>query len=432
MSHPARATSPALGIDASQASQVRRTGVGQMAMGLIQALKDLVPSTVAVRLYSHHPLSGPLAELPPNWSSAVLRWPSNRLWPQIRLALALRRQAPAVLLSPSHLLPWSGRPRMVAILHDIGFQRVDALYGTDQLAIGPNGLAARGADGVVRLFSGGRYRACEQDYHRWSLAQAMGRASRLVTCSEFSREEIRAAYPNNRLPIEVIPWTIAADRFVAPCPPEARAAARRRYGIEGRYVLFVGRLERKKNVRLLVEAYARLRQLDSVPRSLVLAGNPGAGYEDIRAQIARCRLGSQVIETGWFADDDLPALMQEADLFVFPSLYEGFGLPILEAQSAGTPLVCSDLPVMREVAGEGAAYFIADSADDLARAALRLLNSAAEREARVAAGRVNAARFTWHRTATAYWELLANELALAGRPPDHQAGRAPGAVGQPP
>lgn len=432
MSHPTAAASPALGIDASQANQVRRTGVGQMALGLIETLKGLIPPTVAVRLYSRQPLSGPLAALPPNWSCSVLRWPSPRLWPQVRLALALRRQAPAVLLSPSHLLPWSRRTRLVAILHDIGFQRVDALYGTEALAIGPNGLATRGADLVVRLATGGRYRACEQDYHRWSLAQAMGRASRLVTCSQFSRGEIRAAYPASRLPIEVIPWTIAADRFVTPCPPQARVAARDRYGIKGRYVLFVGRLERKKNVRLLVAGFARMRQLDPTPRLLVLAGSPGAGYEDIRAQVARDQLGNQVVETGWFADEDLPALMQEADLFVFPSLYEGFGLPILEAQSAGTPLACSDLPVMREVAGEGAAYFAADSADDLARAALHLLGSTTEREARVAAGRANAARFSWHRTATAYWELLANELALAGLTPDPQAGRAPGAVVQPP
>lgn len=300
--------------------------------------------------------------------------------------------------------------RTICVVNDIGFERIEALYGTSDLGDGSGAATRLLMKAAVWGATRGRYQLTEQDYHRWSMRQALRRVNLIVTCSRFTADEIHAAYPNASPRVQVIPWAIDGSRFADRVPSTQMAAVRHRYGIQDRYILFVGRLERKKNVRVLVDGFARMRQVGSLPHQLVLAGAPGYGYSEIRDSIDSQGLTASVVETGWLAEDDLPSLLQGADLFVFPSLYEGFGLPILEAQTAGVPLICSDLPVMHEVAGDGALFFQSRDPDELAGVALSMLNNAELGFRYVAAGRRNAARFSWGHTAEAYWRVLAEEL----------------------
>ena len=199
---------------------------------------------------------------------------------------------------------------------------------------------------------------------------------------------------------------VDAERFGAPVPEAEAAAALQRCGVRPPYVLYVGRLERKKNTRRLVEAFTLLKGRTDLPHQLVLAGLPGQGYGEIRQAIERSGLGrTSLMETGWVAEEDLVPLVQRASAFAFVTQYEGFGIPVLEAQAAGVPVVCSDLPVLREAAGEAALFCDQQDPASVARALERALTDPDLRRL-VEEGRQGCRRFTWAHCATRLWQSV--------------------------
>jgi glycosyltransferase involved in cell wall biosynthesis len=187
--------------------------------------------------------------------------------------------------------------------------------------------------------------------------------------------------------------------------PHRLAAVRNRYGLQGPYLLYVGTLHPRKNLVRLVQAFARLPALLSAAGrptpglQLVLAGRKGWLYDDIFAQVRRLDLEDRVILTGYVPDEDLPALLSAARAFVFPSLYEGFGLPVVEAMACGTPVVCANTSSLPEVAGDAA--LLVDPLDEgaIAAALARLLSDDDLHRELVDRGFRQAARFSWQRCA---------------------------------
>jgi glycosyltransferase involved in cell wall biosynthesis len=236
--------------------------------------------------------------------------------------------------------------------------------------------------------------------HRWAvrclLGGALRRAHRVIAVSETTRDELLARY---RLPasrVVVVPEA-AAPHF-APPPPPALAAARARYGLDRPYVLFVGFLEPKKNLGVLLEAVARLRRAGVWGETeLVVVGAPGWGPDPARRAHV-LGLDGAVRFVGAAPDADLPALYGGALAFAFPSLWEGFGLPALEAMAAGAPVVASNRGALPEVTA-GAALLVDPAPGPLAEALERLLADAALRERLRLAGLARAAQFSWERTA---------------------------------
>ena len=183
-------------------------------------------------------------------------------------------------------------------------------------------------------------------------------------------------------------------------------AVRREHGIGDRpYVCWVGTLEPRKDVGVLVDAFARLVERDDVPHRLALVGP--SGWLDGEADAARRAegLGDRVVFTGPVAPDRLRALYRGADVFALPSRHEGFGLPVLEAAAQGTPVVASDIPVLREVAGDGATFAPVGDADAWSTAIGALLRDDAARAALGAAGAARAAGFTWEASGRAHLEV---------------------------
>jgi glycosyltransferase involved in cell wall biosynthesis len=190
----------------------------------------------------------------------------------------------------------------------------------------------------------------------------------------------------------------AAAPHFAPPPTAEIARIRARYGLDGRYVLFVGLLEPKKNLAGLVEAVARCRAGGGWGAAhLAVAGDSGWG-DDLAAAVSRLGLAETVRFLGAVADGDLPALYAGADVFVFPSLWEGFGLPVLEAMAAGAPVVASRRGALPEVAGD-AALLVEPEAAALADALGRVLGDARLRERLREAGLARARGFSWERAA---------------------------------
>ena len=192
---------------------------------------------------------------------------------------------------------------------------------------------------------------------------------------------------------------------------------RKRYGLDFPFILSLGTLEPRKNLTGLIEAYALLRDKGQVIRDkglrLVIAGGKGWLYDEIFARVEELGLSGQVIFPGFVADEDLPALYNLAELFVFPSLYEGFGLPPLEAMACGTPVVTSDRPSLPEVVGEAGLMVEATDSQALAEAMERALADENLRQEMREKGLKQAVKFTWEAAAGKLLEVY-KRLGVSG------------------
>ena len=217
--------------------------------------------------------------------------------------------------------------------------------------------------------------------------------------------------------IRVVPLGVAPG--FRPLPADsARAQVRDRFRLAEPYLLHVGTLEPRKNLPRLIDAYAQLCRAGIAPPLLVLAGAPGWGADAVARAIDRHGLRERVVRLGRVDSAGLPALYAAAEAFVFPSLYEGFGLPVLEAMACGAAVVAATTGALPEVADDAALLVDPCDVDGLAGAMARLLGDPGLRSRLRAAGPARAAPFTWERTAGAtlavYAEVLGRSLATAG------------------
>ena len=237
------------------------------------------------------------------------------------------------------------------------------------------------------------------------------RARAVITVSAFCRAEIARVYPFLSDRLFVTPE--AADSRWTPRPPAAVAEARLRFGIVGRYLLWVGSVQPRKNPTRLVEAFLCATQEDSSVQ-LVLAGNHatplGAALQKRFAEAIRQR---RIVLTGYVEDEALACLYSGCEAFVFPSLYEGFGLPVLEAMQCGAPVITSNTTALPEVAGDAALLVDPEDAEAIAAAIRRIIGEPELRATLRARGFARARQFSWEETARRTAEVY--HLALAGR-----------------
>ena len=237
------------------------------------------------------------------------------------------------------------------------------------------------------------------------VSAAVRRSQRIVAVSRSTSDDLVSELGTPRAKIDVVPNGLGTTARVAPTP---EAALRSRLGLGDRpVVLSVSAKRPHKNLGRLIEAHARLE-----PRPvLVLPGYPTPYEAELRALAERLGVTSHVRFEGWLAAEDLEGLYALASAFVFPSLYEGFGLPVLEAMNRGVPVACSGRKSLAEVAGDAALLFDPDDPEAIALALRHLLGDRAMAERLRRAGRAQAARFTWERTAEG--TLASYERALA-------------------
>jgi glycosyltransferase involved in cell wall biosynthesis len=218
----------------------------------------------------------------------------------------------------------------------------------------------------------------------------------VITISETARSElVRFLHiPSDR--VHAIP--LAADPAFQPVPLAAAEQTARKYGAEGRFVLYVGALEPRKNLPTLLRAFSLVHQALPTQR-LVVVGTRRWKSSGIARLVHKLRLDSVVRFTGYVDDADLPALYSAAQVFCFPSLAEGFGLPLLEAMICGAPVVCSNLSSLPEVAGDAGLLVDPNSAPAIAEALLRVLSDADLAEHLRQRGFTRSAQFSWETTA---------------------------------
>ena len=375
-------------MDVSAAAQ-GRGGIGRYAARLAEALAD-VPRVDLGLLY-HGPRG---TRLPPTLADFPARHVrlGSKPW---RAALAVASLAGLPLdraLGPydvfhatDHVLPSLRRTPSVFTVHDLAF-----------LAHPETHLRANRA------------------YLATMMPRYVAAATMVIADSESTRRDLLARYgvpPDN---VRVVP--LGVEPIFAPVPPtEARPVVAERYGFTAPYLLFVGTLEPRKNLRGLVAAYRALLQRRADLPTLAIAGGEGWWYDDLYRLIKREGLAGRVRFLGRVPDADLPALYSGSAVFAYPSLYEGFGLPPLEALACGTPVVCSNRSSLPEVVGDAALLVEPTDVGALAGALERLLDDEPLRRELRARGLARAAQFTWARTATETLATYHEALHRAGR-----------------
>lgn len=245
-----------------------------------------------------------------------------------------------------------------------------------------------------------RLPAHHKPLNRWYLNLTMPlycrRAKRIIAVSEHTRQDLITAY--GLAPERITVVYEAAESLFHPQPAEAVAAVSACYGLPERYLLYVGTIEPRKNLTRLLTAFETLHA-DGLTDGLVIAGRKGWLCDDFFARLEQSPARQFVRLPGYIPDEDLPALYAGAQAFVFPSLYEGFGLPVLEAMACGTPVAASCAASIPEIGGDAALYFDPTEVEAITEVVRRLLRDAALREAARARGIARAAHFSWERTA---------------------------------
>lgn len=373
-----------IGIDASRANARERTGTEWYSYHLIQALKRLPVPGLEFMLYSKKFLQDGLETFPEGWDGKILYWKSQRFWNQFRLSWELWRHPVDLFFQPTHTLPLFRPKRTVTTLHDIGFERLPHLY-----------------------------RPAELRYHRYSANAAVKRADRILTVSEFSRGEILERY---KLPPErVVATPLAADpRYRPDIADEAKDAVLAKYRLSRPFIIYAGRLEEKKNIVNLIHAFAIFKGWRGVgdPVKLLLVGAPGFGIERIRKEIAARKMEAHVVMPGYVPEEEMPALVACARMLVLPSWYEGFGLPILQAQACGTPVLAAEAASMPEVGGSAALYAKPGEPEQIAHVMKTLTDEQSLWDRQRAAGLENAKRYSWDDTARRTMNVLLEVLGI--------------------
>ena len=230
--------------------------------------------------------------------------------------------------------------------------------------------------------------------------RSVRRADAVVADSHHTARDLAEQWQVPVERIHVVQGAVDHAHFRPVEDAEALRTVRERYGIgAGPYILSLSRLEPRKNHVRLIEAFAQACAAGKLPHRLVIGGGKGWLYESIYARVEELHLQEHVRFTGFVADADLPALFSGAEFFAYPSLYEGFGLPIVEALACGVPVLAGDNSCLPEAGGPGAFYVNSEDVADIADGILRLATDDALRARLRAAGLEHAATFTWERSA---------------------------------
>jgi glycosyltransferase involved in cell wall biosynthesis len=314
-----------------------------------------------------------------NVTAALVPWKVFSPAGQLFMPDWLRRQRVDVFHSPNYMMPLlafprgrPGRIKAVVTIHD--------LIPLVAPAATPRALKRR-------LFP----------LYRRLMHEIGARADRIIAVSEVSRRDV-LEHLGIADPARVRVIYNGVDAMFRPSA-EAERVTPPASSDWPRVILYVGRSDPYKNLAGLVRAFAEARRLTQVPLRLRIVGPRDPRYPEPAALVEQLHLSDAVDWTGYVADADLVQAYRDADVLVLPSHFEGFGFPVVEAMACATPVVCSDIPVLHEVAGEAAGFANPDDPAALARAIVRVLTDEDHRRAMIARGRAQATRFTWERAA---------------------------------
>ncbi len=348
-------------IDASAANRPQKTGVEWYAFQMIMALKNVIPSEVEVVLYTRQPLSKEFKNLPHNWKHKRLHWPTVYFWSEIRFSWEMIfSSSDDVLFVPASTPPFF-HPKLVTTIHDVGLIARPELYPPRAFVM-----------------------------QKWSMRRAVG-ADLVCTPSEFSKQEIIKYFDIAENRIAVVPNAPVISDHKRSVEAHTKDDDEKRNAL-----VYIGRVERKKNIITMVRSFEILKRSGKHDDlKLVIAGGSGYGYDEIKDRIENSHFSTDIHLLGYISESKKQELLAQARVLLLPSWYEGFGMPILEAQSYQTPVIASDIPPHREIAGRSIAYASPENAREWARFIENYPSSLQNNK--------NERDFTWDSSAKLWW-----------------------------
>jgi glycosyltransferase involved in cell wall biosynthesis len=347
----------------------RSAGINRYIQNLLRALPDVAPGWQLTAF-----VGDPRFRPSPGLAVHYARWPTANpwmriLWEQGAQPWVAWRERLDLLHALAYVTPVVVSCPTVVTVHDLSFVRYPEAF-----------------------------RPFNRLYLRVMTRRSVFRASRVIADSFSTRDDMVRLWGVPAGRISVVPMGVEGE--FRPVPAAAVETFRRQQGLPQRFVLYLGTLEPRKNVSAAVEAFARWVQASRDREIwLVVAGAKGWHYESIFARVQALGLSDRVLFPGYVPTAELPEWYRAAEIFIYPSLYEGFGLPPLEAMACGTPVITSNTSSLPEVVGDAALLVDPYDVDAIADALARLLEDAELRQRLREAGLARARLFSWERTA---------------------------------
>ncbi len=361
-----------IGIDASRYGGSEATGVENYSFHIINSLIGNFAGSSKDRivLYSREAIF-PKMKVAKNIENRVLK--TRRFWTLWALSKEMQHDRPDVLFVPSHVFPLSLAKKNYITIHDVAFRYLRSSYSFFQY-----------------------------HYLNWSTKVAVKKATKIIVPSKATAKDLVRFYKCPKKKIVVIPHGFAKPRLDKAHLDNLFEFSEifKYFGINEKlkYVFFVGRLESKKNLVRLVEAFAEFAE-DHEDFKLVMAGKPGVGFDKILKKIQELKVADKVVLPGYVTEGEKAALMKNCQIFAFPSLYEGFGLPLLEAFYYEKPVLCSNSSSLPEVGGKAVHYVDPLKVRDMAEGFKKLSDDRKYAGRLVAKGRERLHHFTWEKAA---------------------------------
>ena len=366
-----------IGIDANEANVTRRVGISEYAYQIVTKLYEFRKKGYIENDFIIYLKSKPLNILPEEqdwWQYKVVR--PSKFWTQIGLPFHLMTTStkPAVFLTLTHYAPRvSPVPTIVSVM-DLSFLHYPETFKKNDL----------------------------YQLTRWT-KYSVKNAKKVITISQSSKDDIIKFYKVAPEKVKVVHLGLK-DLSMENSPKDLKD-----FGVNGKFVLFVGTLQPRKNISRLIEAFSELPSEIKEEYQLVIIGKKGWLYEEILNSPEKFGISDRVIFLDYVSDEDLPSFYKKADLFVLPSLYEGFGLPVLEAMRYGCPVATSQVSSLPEAGGDAAVYFDPESIEDIKKTIEKVLSDAALREKMKEKGKEHYKKFTWEKAAKEVFETI-NEV----------------------
>lgn len=355
-----------IGIDGNEANVNKRVGVSEFAYELIRNFYKLRNRGEVEFVFQIYLKNEPLKHMPEEneWFNYKTVKP-RPAWTQFALPayLFLDKNKPDVFFSPTHYAPRFARiPRVTSVM-DIAYLLYPETFNKDDL---------------YQLVN-------------WTM-YSVKKSKKIITISQNSKNDIISRYHLKNDKVEVVYPGVKPDK-----EDMSEENIKEKYNIDGKYMLFVSTLQPRKNLTRLIEALSKIEK--SVKIKLVVVGRKGWKYEEILSAPKKYGVEDKVIFLNFVPDEDLTLLYKEAELFVMPSLYEGFGLPVLEAMKNGCPVAASNTSSLPEAGGDAAAYFDPDSVEDMATVITDVLKDKKMQENMRKKGFEQVKKFSWEKSA---------------------------------
>jgi len=374
-----------IGIDTNQANKDIKSGVEWYTYHLIENLKKISQDEkykhIRFRLYSSRPLTGELAKLPANFESRVLKWLPNvtwNLWTQVRLSIELKLQPPDIFLAPGYTLSLLHPKKSAVVIHDLGFKHFPDYY--------------------PKLIG---------QYYKFITWYSIKTAWQVLVPSNYTKQDIikQYDYPADRIFVTHLSYD--KNLYFPVNNKDLIISTLERFNIKKPYLLFIARLTRKKNILGVIKAFHQIKKLGKYPDlQLVLGGQKQIGWNEAEKYITKNNLDDDIKILGYVPEVDKSVLMSAAEAFLFPSFFEGFGIPVLEAMACGTPVVTANTTSLPEVAGEAALLVNPFNIDNIAQAIEKILTDKDLSQSLSQKGIVRVQEFSWKKTANKTLNIL--------------------------